>query len=178
MITGAKAGTVEGYATRSRWRGRLSGLRGLDLPLCLAVLALSVLGALLVRSATFHTLAEQGEDPNGFVKRHAVNMLIGFTLGAVVSLLDYRLLRAYVPILYGLACAGLVAVLTPLGATINGSHSWIVIGGGLQMQPSEFAKVGLVVLLAMILGEPRTARSAPAPATSCSRSSSRASPPC
>ena len=155
MITGAKAGTVEGYASRPRWRGRLAGLRGLDWPLCLAVLALSVLGALLVRSATFHSLAEQGEDPNGFVKRHAVNMLIGFTLGAVVSLLDYRLLRAYVPILYGVACAGLVAVLTPLGATINGSHSWIVIGGGFQMQPSEFAKVGLIVLLAMILGEPR-----------------------
>ncbi|QFG21072.1 rod shape-determining protein RodA [Actinomadura sp. WMMB 499] len=155
MITGSKAGTVEGYATRSRWRGRLSALRGLDRPLCLSVLALSVLGAFLVRSATFHTLLEQGGDPNGFVKRHGVNLLIGFVLGAVVSLLDYRLLRAYVPILYGLACAGLVAVLTPLGATINGSHSWIVIGGGLQMQPSEFAKVGLVVLLAMILGEPR-----------------------
>ncbi|MFV2175363.1 rod shape-determining protein RodA [Actinomadura sp. LOL_016] len=155
MITGAKAGTVEGYARRPRWRGRVSALRGLDWPLCLSVLALSVLGALLVRSATFHSLIEQGQDPNSFVKRHAVNMLIGFALGAVVSLLDYRLLRAYVPIMYGLACAGLVAVLTPLGATINGSHSWIVIGGGLQMQPSEFAKVGLVVLLAMILGEPR-----------------------
>ncbi|MEV5826439.1 rod shape-determining protein RodA [Spirillospora sp. NPDC052242] len=155
MITGSKAGTVEGYATRPRWRGRLAALRGLDWPLCVSVLALSVIGALLVRSATFHSLVEQGQDPNGFVKRHALNMLIGFALGAVVSLLDYRLLRAYVPILYGLACAGLVAVLTPLGATINGSHSWIVIGGGFQMQPSEFAKVGLVVLLAMILGEPR-----------------------
>jgi rod shape determining protein RodA len=69
--------------------------------------------------------------------------------------MDYRLLRAYAPILYGLACVGLIAVLTPLGQTINGSHSWIVIGGGFQLQPSEFAKVGLVVLLAMILGEPR-----------------------
>jgi rod shape determining protein RodA len=46
-------------------------------------------------------------------------------------------------------------VLSPLGDTINGSHSWIVLGGGFQLQPSEFAKVGLVVLLAMILGEPR-----------------------
>ncbi|GAB3965843.1 hypothetical protein GCM10029978_029560 [Actinoallomurus acanthiterrae] len=46
-------------------------------------------------------------------------------------------------------------MLTPLGATVNGSHSWIVVGGGFQIQPSEFAKVGMVVLLAMILGEPR-----------------------
>nr|WP_185034406.1 rod shape-determining protein RodA [Actinomadura coerulea] len=121
----------------------------------LAVLALSAVGALLVRSATFHLLTEQGKDPEGFLKRHILNLVIGFLLGGLVTVLDYRLLRAYVPILYGLACVGLLAVLTPLGSTINGSHSWIVVGGGFQVQPSEFAKVGLVVLLAMILGEPR-----------------------
>ena len=64
-------------------------------------------------------------------------------------------LRLAIPLLPLLACIGLLAVLTPLGSTINGSHSWIVIGGGFQIQPTEFAKVGLVVLLAMILGEAR-----------------------
>lgn len=155
MITGSSVGSVEGYGGRRTWKGRLAGLRRLDWPLFLAVLALSVVGALLVRSATFQLLIEQGKDPEGFLKRHILNLSIGFVLGGVVTLLDYRLLRAYVPILYGLACVGLVAVLSPLGETINGSHSWIVIGGGFQVQPSEFAKVGLVVLLAMILGEPR-----------------------
>ncbi|MGP4029767.1 rod shape-determining protein RodA [Actinomadura sp. 3N407] len=155
MITGSGVGSVEGYGGRRTWNGRLAGLRRLDWPLFLAVLALSVVGALLVRSATFQLLTEQGKDPEGFLKRHILNLGIGFLLGGVVTLLDYRLLRAYVPILYGLACVGLVAVLTPLGETINGSHSWIVLGGGFQVQPSEFAKVGLVVLLAMILGEPR-----------------------
>ncbi|NKZ06762.1 rod shape-determining protein RodA [Actinomadura latina] len=155
MITGTGAGPVEGYGARRTWQGRLAGLRRLDWPLFLAVLALSLLGALLVRSATFHLLAEQGDDPESLLKRHVLNLLIGFLLGGVVTVLDYRLLRAYVPILYGVACVGLLAVLTPLGSTINGSHSWIVLGGGFQVQPSEFAKVGLVVLLAMILGEPR-----------------------
>jgi rod shape determining protein RodA len=148
-------GPVEGYGARRTWRSRLGGLRRLDWPLFVAVLALSVVGALLVRSATFHLLTEQGEDPESMLKRHVLNLLIGFLLGGVVTVLDYRLLRAYVPILYGVACVGLLAVLTPLGETINGSHSWIVLGGGFQVQPSEFAKVGLVVLLAMILGEPR-----------------------
>nr|WP_243716219.1 rod shape-determining protein RodA [Actinomadura darangshiensis] len=155
MITGSKAGTVDGYAARRTWSGRLAGLRRLDMPLLLSVLALSAVGALLVRSATFQLLTERGEDPEGFLKRHILNLIIGFVLGGIVTLLDYRLLRAYVPILYGVACVGLLAVLTPLGETINGSHSWIVLGGGFQVQPSEFAKVGLVVLLAMILGEPR-----------------------
>ncbi|GGP93782.1 rod shape determining protein RodA [Actinomadura coerulea] len=155
MITDSGVGSVDAYAAHRSWTSRLAGLRRLDLPMLLAVLALSAVGALLVRSATFHLLTEQGKDPEGFLKRHILNLVIGFLLGGLVTVLDYRLLRAYVPILYGLACVGLLAVLTPLGSTINGSHSWIVVGGGFQVQPSEFAKVGLVVLLAMILGEPR-----------------------
>ncbi|GAA4384261.1 rod shape-determining protein RodA [Actinomadura sp. NPDC048032] len=155
MITDSGVGSVDAYAAHRSWTSRLAGLRRLDLPMLLAVLALSAVGALLVRSATFHLLTEQGKDPEGFLKRHILNLIIGFLLGGLVTVLDYRLLRAYVPILYGLACVGLLAVLTPLGSTINGSHSWIVVGGGFQVQPSEFAKVGLVVLLAMILGEPR-----------------------
>jgi rod shape determining protein RodA len=47
---------------------------------------------------------------------------------------------------------GLVAVLVH-GVTINGSHSWIKIGPGFEVQPSEFAKIALVVLAAMLLGE-------------------------
>ncbi|MEU6039011.1 rod shape-determining protein RodA [Actinomadura sp. NPDC047616] len=152
---GAGVGAVGGYGDRTVWRRRLAGMRRLDWTLVLAALALSVVGTLLVRSATVPLLTEQGRDPETFVQRHLLNLVIGFVLGTVVALLDYRLLRAYAPILYGLACVGLVAVLSPLGETINGSHSWIVLGGGFQVQPSEFAKVGLVVLLAMLLGEPR-----------------------
>jgi rod shape determining protein RodA len=134
---------------------RDSRVRRLDWLLVLAVVALSALGAVLVWSATRGALTEQGGDPQAFLKRHMLNLVVGFVLGGVVSMLDYRLLRAYAPILYALSCIGLIAVLSPLGATINGSHSWIVLGGGFQVQPSEFAKVGLVGLLAMILGEPR-----------------------
>lgn len=150
----ARVPSLGGYG-ENVWQRRLASLKRLDWVLVLSVLALSVVGTLLVRAATFQVLLDQGKDPEGFLKRHILNLVIGFALGGLVTVLDYRLLRAYVPILYALACVGLLIVLTPLGSTINGSHSWIVIGGGFQLQPSEFAKVGLVVLLAMILGEPR-----------------------
>jgi rod shape determining protein RodA len=141
---------------RSWWsRLAVSWLRRLDWILVCAVGVLSIIGALLVYSATRAGLTEAGGDPYAFLKRHLLNLVIGLLLGGVTAALDYRLLRAYAPIVYTAACAGLVAVLTPLGATVNGSHSWITIGGGFQLQPSEFAKVGMVVLLAMILGEPR-----------------------
>ncbi|MFC6886072.1 MULTISPECIES: rod shape-determining protein RodA [Actinomadura] len=150
----ARVPSLGGYG-ENVWQRRLASLKRLDWVLVLSVVALSVVGTLLVRAATFQVLLDQGKDPEGFLKRHILNLVIGFALGGLVTVLDYRLLRAYVPILYALACVGLLIVLTPLGSTINGSHSWIVIGGGFQLQPSEFAKVGLVVLLAMILGEPR-----------------------
>ncbi|MEV0401031.1 rod shape-determining protein RodA [Actinoallomurus sp. NPDC050550] len=128
-----------------------SPARRLDWALILAVLALSLIGSLLVFSAT--RAGQAGAE--GFLAKHILNVSIGLVLGGVTTALDYRLLRAYAPIVYAAACVGLAVVLTPLGATVNGSHSWIVVGGGFQIQPSEFAKVGMVVLLAMILGEPR-----------------------
>jgi rod shape determining protein RodA len=151
---------ISGYGRpleRRSWLSRAfeSPLRRLDWTLICVTLVLSVIGSLLVFSATRGGLSEAGADPYSFLKKHLLNLVIGLILGGVTAALDYRLLRAYAPIVYAAACVGLVAVLTPLGATINGSHSWITLGGGFQLQPSEFAKVGMVVLLAMILGEPR-----------------------
>jgi rod shape determining protein RodA len=134
---------------------RESPLRRMDWALMAAVIALSLLGSLLIWSSTRAGLLESGLDAQSFAKKHLLYMVFGLMLAGVVATLDYRLVRAYAPILFAAACVGLVAVLTPLGATIKGSHSWISIGGGFQLQPSEFAKVGLIVLLAMLLGEPR-----------------------
>jgi rod shape determining protein RodA len=150
-------GGYGGAFGRRSWPARVaeSSLRRLDWTLISAAAVLSVIGSLLVYSATRAGLAEAGGDPHSFLKKHLLNLAIGLILGGVTAALDYRLLRAYAPIVYAAACVGLVVVLSPLGATVNGSHSWITLGGGFQLQPSEFAKVGMVVLLAMILGEPR-----------------------
>jgi rod shape determining protein RodA len=144
---------------RAMTRG--SPLRRLDWVLLGAVLALTGLGTLLVWSATRPGLLQAGRDPETFLKKHLVTVAVGLVLAAAVSLLDYRLVRAYAPILYVASCAGLVAVLSPLGSTIKGHHSWIEVGGGFQLQPAELAKLGLVMLLAVLLGEPRDGQTAP-----------------
>jgi rod shape determining protein RodA len=131
---------VRWTGTRAR-RARAHGsvLVRFDWALIVAAVCLSVLGALLVWSATRRSSQEV------YLTKHLVNLLIGLVLGGAVSLIDYRGLRAYVPVLYVAAIAGLVAVLTPLGSTINGSHSWIVLPAGFSVQPSEFAKVALLL---------------------------------
>jgi rod shape determining protein RodA len=122
-----------------------------------SVIVLVVLGALFVWSATRQRELDSGGDPETFLKRHLLNLVVGLALGAVATFVDYRVLRAYVPFVYLGSLLGLAAVLA-VGTTINGAHSWIVLPAGFQLQPSEFAKVALVVGIAMILGEKREDR--------------------
>jgi rod shape determining protein RodA len=146
---------------RERALRRESLLRRLDWPLALAVGALLVLGCLLVWSATRARLLAAGLDPHALLQKHVLNVGIGLALAAGAALVDYRSLRAYAPVVYAVSCVGLVVVLSPLGATINGAHSWIVLPAGFQIQPSEFAKVAVVVGMAMLLGEPRDGEDTP-----------------
>jgi rod shape determining protein RodA len=144
-----------------RFLDRDSPLRRLDWVLMLAVLVLCALGAVLVWSATYSNDRLTGGDPTSFLKKHVINVVIGLVLAACAALFDYRMLRAYAPVIYIASVVGLVAVLSPLGTTINGSHSWIVLPAGFSIQPSEFAKVALVVGVAMLLSEKRDAEDNP-----------------
>ncbi len=135
-------------------RGRQSAWHRMDWLLVGSALVLSLVGSLLIWSATRPRLLGSGGNQLAFFERHLMNLAIGLMLGTVAALLNYRNLRASAPIVYAASCLGLVAVLL-IGSTINGSHSWIVLGGGFQVQPSEFAKVALVVTMAMIFAERR-----------------------
>ncbi len=80
--------------------------------------------------------------------------MIGAVLAYGVTVIDYRLLRAYTPILWGGAVLGLLMVLIPgLGYEKNGAKAWIALPGGFQIQPAELAKVGIIIGMAMILSE-------------------------
>jgi rod shape determining protein RodA len=127
----------------------------MDWVLIIAVLALALIGTLLVWSATRSDLAQAGANPNTYLEKQLLNVAIGLVLMAGVSVIDYRMLRVYTPLVYAAACLGLLVVLSPLGITVNGAHSWIALPGGFQIEPSEFAKIGLILILAVILSELR-----------------------
>ena len=125
---------------------------GTDWLLAGVSLALAVLGALLVWSATRTSQRALGGNPQAFLYRHLFNMAIAIVLAAIAARIDARTLRLVGPVLYVASCLGLIAVLF-IGSTINGAHAWIRIGAGLEIQPAEFAKVGLVVGLAVLFGQ-------------------------
>ena len=141
--------------------GRESALRQADWLLLSTVLALTLLGTVMIWSATEPMLLRQGANPHTFLLKQLLNIALGLVLMLVVSSLDSRRLRLYAPILYGVSCIGLLAVLTPLGSVVNGAKSWISLGAGFQIEPSEFAKLAVIVIAAMLLSELRAGESRP-----------------
>jgi rod shape determining protein RodA len=139
---------------------RNSPLRHMDWLLVVVVLGLSAIGTLLVWSATQPSLLAAGADPRTYLKKQLLNVVIGLILMAGVSLVDTRQLRTWVPFFYGATVLALLAVLTPIGSDINGAHAWISLPGGFQVEPSEFAKVALILVIAVIFGQPRPGISA------------------
>jgi len=109
---------------------------------------------LLVWAATRDWYTRNGLDGQYYLKRHIINILIGLVLAYGVTVIDYRLLRAYTPFLWGAGVLGLVVVLIPgLGAEINGAKAWIALPGGFQIQPAELAKIAIIIGMSMILSE-------------------------
>jgi rod shape determining protein RodA len=137
----------------ARLAGRDSALRQADWLLLTSVVALCALGTLVIWSATAPVLAQQGSNPHGYLLKQLLNIALGIVLMLVVSSLDARQLRLYAPVVYGLSVLGLLAVLTPLGSVVNGARAWISIGAGFQIEPSEFAKLSVIVISAMLLAD-------------------------
>jgi rod shape determining protein RodA len=158
------AGYPASIGTRRRstalLRGRDSLLRRIDWVLLAATAALIVLGTLLVYSATRAKMLDVGADPQAYLKKHVLTIAIGVALGVMTASFDYRALRAYAPIVYVASLVGLVAVLA-LGSSRNGAQAWIALPAGFTLQPSELAKVALVVSLAMLLAERKDAEREP-----------------
>ncbi|MFD3522542.1 rod shape-determining protein RodA [Streptomyces sp. NPDC058653] len=154
-MAGTSGFSVSGYGPeRGLWAtlaARDSLARRLDWPLMFSALALSAVGSLLVWSATRNRTDLNSGDPYHFFFRHILNTGIGLALMIGTIWLGHRTLRGAVPVLYGISVVLVLLVLTPLGATINGAHAWIVLGGGFTLQPSEFVKITIILGMAMML---------------------------
>jgi rod shape determining protein RodA len=134
-----------------RAESSLARVPRLDWLLLLAAALLLGIGTLLVWSATVERDVLTGGDPQAFLRRHVVNIAIGLVLAVLVSATDHRWIRILAPLVYVGSLVGLVLVLV-MGSTINGSRSWIVIGG-MSIQPAEFAKLAMVIGMALVVAE-------------------------
>jgi rod shape determining protein RodA len=124
--------------------------RSWDWPLIFVTCGLTVLGTVLVWAATEPALRQAGLDPHTYLKKAALWAFLGLILMFVTASIDYRRIRRWTPALYGLSLLLLLAVLAA-GQSVNGAKAWIALPGGFQVEPSEFAKLGLILSAAWLL---------------------------
>jgi cell division protein FtsW len=120
-----------------------------DYALLTAVLMLLVIGLIAVYSSSYALGYVQFDDANYFIKRQVVFAGIGM-IGLLVAMsLDYHYMRGLSPLLMLVALAGLAAVLLPgIGHESNGAQRWVQLGPLPPVQPSEFAKLAVLVYMA------------------------------
>ncbi|MDP3768664.1 MAG: FtsW/RodA/SpoVE family cell cycle protein, partial [Dehalococcoidia bacterium] len=131
---------------------RAMRLRDFDPILLLAALGLVALGTLLIYSGSLSRFGEpSASDLSHPVVRQAAFAGIGIVLALLVARLDYRVLGTLSVGLYIAAIAALVFVVVA-GDAVYGSRRWIVVGDT-QIQPSEIAKVVVIIALAKYLSD-------------------------
>ena len=144
------------FLNRSRYRRTRSHsfFSGFDPILSAAVGGLLIIGTLLVYAATRDWYSANGLDPEYYLKRHVINIVIGLALAWGTTIIDYRLLRAYTPFIWGFGVLGLILVLIPgVGSEVNGAKAWIRLPAGFQIQPAEIAKISIIIGISMLLSE-------------------------
>ena len=137
---------------QSRWMEVYDPVRHLDPVLVLTALALTIIGLVAIYSAKLVALAAQGLPPTTYVSRQLLALAIGVLVMVVVAVVDYRVIRVYAPVLYVVSVILLGLVLSPMGTAFGGAQRWIVVGG-FQLQPSELAKLAVLVVVAAMLHE-------------------------
>ena len=120
-------------------------LRDIDWLLLLAPLALTIFGCLGIYSTA--------PNPADFVKKQLIALFIGLVIAFFIMFTDYRkIIKDVSPFIYGTVIFLLILVLF-VGVTINGNKAWLHIPGLPSIQPSEFAKVATILMLARYLAK-------------------------
>lgn len=136
-------------------KGREAARGTVDMPFLLLTLLLTGVGLVMLFSASFPAAYYMEGDAAFYFKRQLIFAVLGLTAMFVVSRINYQRLRGMARMLLGVSIALLVLVIIPhVGITINGATRWLGFGG-LTFQPSEIAKLGVIVFFADSISKKR-----------------------
>lgn len=120
-----------------------------DFAIVALVLLLTGIGLVAVYSASFAIGLNDYGDANYFIIRQVMGVGGGLMAMVVIARMDYHTLRRLSPLILFVALCGLALVLVPgIGHGSNGAHRWIRLGPLPPLQPSEFAKLAMVIYIA------------------------------
>lgn len=122
-----------------------------ELVLLISVIVISIFGLIMIYSSSYIWAEYKYNDAFKFVKNQGLFLIIGIILMIIISKIDYNLYFKKANLILIICLALLVLVLIPgIGTIRNGSRSWFGIGS-FGIQPSEFAKLGLIIFVSKYL---------------------------
>ncbi|PNW59578.1 UNVERIFIED_CONTAM: rod shape-determining protein RodA [Euhalothece sp. KZN 001] len=124
------------------WRNLIAPWQEIDWFLLLLVVGVASWGALTIYSTQIN------EEVNDWI-RHGIMTGIGLLIALFLARWRYDNLLSYFWLVYAVTNISLLVVLV-MGVTAKGAQRWISVGG-FNLQPSEFAKLGVIITLAALL---------------------------
>ncbi len=140
------SGSVRRSGQRFSARDVSAPWRHVDLALLVVTGLIAVIGLAMVLSAT-----RRFDGGNAVVARQAFFVVLGAVAMALISLVDYRRIADWWPMIYAAGIVLLLGVLTPLGSTVNGTRGWYQLGP-VVLQPAELGKLATIIAVASFLG--------------------------
>ena len=126
-------------------------MKKIDKTLLIAVIILSLFGLLMIYSSSSIWALYKFNDPYKYLKSQAIFLLVGYLIIFIVSNINYNIYKLYSnKILLGCIILLILVLIPGVGSIRNGSRSWFGIGS-FGIQPSEFAKLGLIIFTSKYL---------------------------
>ena len=133
---------------------KLKSSNGVDLPLLIVVLMLVALGLVMVLSASSPSALAESGDSYAYFKKQAFAAFLGLIAMGILSKFNYDIYKKFYKAIYVLSVLILFMVLIPkIGVESNGARRWINLG--MQIQPSEITKIGLIIWVAGYYSDPK-----------------------
>lgn len=149
--------SVASSAEAKRSHNPTAAWRHIDFILVGAVALLNAIGLTVIFSATRHR-SGVGLVNRRFLENQAISVVLGVAVMVAIAAIDYTWLKDKARWWYGATIAVLAMVVSPFGAYRKGQQSWFQIGG-FQFQPSEVAKVTVILMIALVVAGSSSARS-------------------
>ena len=128
-------------------------VKKIDLYILIPLIILSLFGLLMVYSASNVVALDDFNDSFYYFKRQLLFMVIGYIIMIIIININIIKIKKYSVIIFLICLFLLILVLIPgIGVVRGGARSWIGIGT-FSIQPSEFMKVGIVLLISKYLSE-------------------------
>lgn len=138
----------------SRSGKRIGGKRtNFDYSLLFLILFLLCFGLVMLYSTSSYEATLKGLPADYYLKKQIFATAVGVAAMFLMMFVDYRIWQKYALIAYFVSIVLILLVLSPLGIERNGARRWIGVGESLSFQPAEFAKLAIILFLAMVISK-------------------------